>query len=118
VTAGPDRRRLEEERRAQAAQLHADVEAWKQRIERDGYPDPAVVAEIAEALTAAIVRGARAGVDLGDALSTALGAAATELGGVSHVIAGRPGSWESQHLLGLAQGVLGNSEVMDRKPWL
>jgi hypothetical protein len=56
-------------------------------------------------------------LDLGDLISAGLAKAAEELGGISEVVAGRPGSWESDLLLRLAQGHLRpNDAAMDVKP--
>lgn len=54
------------------------------------------------ALAAAILTCVRAGDDLGDALSYALGTAANELGSVEALVAGRSGSWEASHVRALA----------------
>lgn len=65
-----------------------------------------------------VVEGVRNGLDLGDLISAGLAEAAQDLGGVSHVIAGRPGSWEAQHLLHLAHGKLGdNDRAMNVRPF-
>lgn len=45
----------------------------------------------------------RAGDDLGDVLSCALGQAADRVGGVEALVAGRPGSWEADHVRQLAE---------------
>lgn len=55
------------------------------------------------AVTAAVVASVRAGDDLGDLLSHALGTAARELGSVEALVATRPGSWEADHVRQLAR---------------
>lgn len=50
----------------------------------------------------AIIDSVRAGDDLGEVLSVALGQAANRLGSRAALVAGRPGSWEADHVLRLA----------------
>lgn len=45
----------------------------------------------------------RAGDDLGDVLSAALGVVANRVGGIEDLVAGRPGSWEAEHVRRLAE---------------
>lgn len=60
------------------------------------------IQEHVAAISAAILDSVRAGDDLGDVLSAALGSAADELGSVEALVAGRPGSWEAEHVRALA----------------
>lgn len=46
---------------------------------------------------------ARAGDDLGDVVSAALGIVANRLGGIEELVRGRPGSWEAEHIRQLAE---------------
>jgi hypothetical protein len=57
-----------------------------------------------------VIIGASDKLDLGDLISAGLAQAARELGGVSHIVAGRPGSWESHDLLHLALARLSHDE--------
>lgn len=45
----------------------------------------------------------RAGDDLGDVLSAALGVVANRVGGIEDLVRARPGSWESEHIRRLAE---------------
>lgn len=67
----------------------------------------------ARALTDAILACARAGDDLGDMLSFALGTAANELGSVSALVAGRPGSWEAYDVRHLAAQYAETADRLD-----
>jgi hypothetical protein len=57
-----------------------------------------------------VIVGAADKLDLGDLISAGLAQAARELGGVSHIVAGRPGSWEAHDLLHLALARLAHDE--------
>lgn len=54
-------------------------------------------------ITEAIVDSVRAGDDLGDVLSYALGMVANRVGGIERMLARRPGSWEADHVRRLAE---------------
>lgn len=53
-------------------------------------------------ITEAIVDSVRAGDDLGDVLSYALGMVANRVGGIERMLS-RPGSWEADHVRRLAE---------------
>lgn len=54
------------------------------------------------AIAELIVMAARAGDDIGDSLSLALGSAADRLGSVAALVEARPGSWEADAVRQLA----------------
>jgi DNA-binding transcriptional ArsR family regulator len=55
----------------------------------------------------AVIEAVRDQYDFGGWLGQVLAAAAAELGSTDELTAGRPGSWEAQHVQGLAKGTAG-----------
>lgn len=51
-----------------------------------------------------LARAARKGEDVGDQLAAACRLAAAMVGGSERLVAGRPGSWEAEHVRSLAGG--------------
>ena len=58
----------------------------------------------------AVVEAARCERDLGGWLAHVLAAAAAELGSSEALTAGRPGSWEAEHVRALVKGTVGWSD--------
>jgi hypothetical protein len=64
-----------------------------------------------KAMTAIMVKARRAKLDLGEILVCALHAAASQLGSVEALVAGRPGSWEADIVRRLASAPVGSEDV-------
>ena len=67
---------------------------------------------------AAILAAARAEHDFAGWLAHTLATVAAELGTTHALTAGRPGSWEAQHIRGLVNGTVGwdDEHLIDFKP--
>jgi hypothetical protein len=60
--------------------------------------------------TAAVLAAVEQEHDFGGWLARVLAAAAAELGSSDALIAGRPGSWEADHVRGLVKGTVGSDD--------
>jgi hypothetical protein len=59
---------------------------------------------------AAVTEAARAETDFGGWLSLVLVLVAAQLGSLDDLTAGRPGSWEAEHVEALARGLAGDDD--------
>jgi hypothetical protein len=72
-------------------------------VSQSANPEPSYT----DQATAAVLAAVEQEHDFGGWLASVLAAAAAELGSSNALTAGRPGSWEADHIRGLVKGTVG-----------